>query len=484
MNRTVIDLDARATILDACERIAAAPPAVPLVLVVAADAPFARNATFLDVARQAAGERRLAIVSSDPRARSLAASVHLAAYASLGSLEREELDPTERLGAPRRASTATAVGRGSPALRSRRRGLGIAASALGAVGLLLALAVPSATITVAATAIPMPTATITLRAGAGGDISAQPLTATINAKVSGTATGFRTDDIAATGSVRFTNQTTDDITIPKGTIVQTTTGADRIQFATTETKTLPRSIILGITLVSGQVDVPIQAVTGGPAGNVAANRIVVSNRGVYAVTNPLPTTGGDTKRIPVVKAEDYTAATAKANVDRALSDAANDQKLRWKAQLTGDTVIYVGAPTLTSQGGLADVVGREVATFEVPVSATVQGFAVAGNEPARTAIDRYRAFAAEGNALDDRSVRFAGIATPTVQDNGVTWTLTASGQQAVRLTREQVSRAVAGRGIAEARATLEAQGLRVSDIQLAPAWWPRMPLLDARITVN
>jgi len=484
MSRTVVDLDARATILDASERIAASPPDVPVVLVVAADAPFARNAVFLDVARQAAGSRRLAVVSSDPRARSIAASVHLPAYASLGSLEREELDPTEKLGAPRRAApAAVAPRRRAPSLGSPGRAIGIAASAIGAVLLLLMVTLPSAAVTVAAAVLPMPSATFALRAGAGGDISAQPLSATINAKVTGTATGVRNDDIKATGSVRFTNQTTDDISIPRGTVVQTG-GSDRIQFATTETKTLPRSIILGITLVSGQIDVAVEAVVGGPSGNVGTNRIVVSNRGVYAVTNPLATSGGDTKKIPVVKAEDYTAATAKASVDRALEDAANDQKLRWRSQLSGDAVVYVGAPSLTSQGALADVVGKEVATFDVPVTATVQGFAVAGNEPARTAIERYRVMAAEGSLLDERTAQFGGISTPAVADNGVTWRLVASGQQSPRLTKEQVSRAIAGQSVAEARALLESQGLHVTDIQVAPAWWPRMPLLDARITVN
>lgn len=107
MTRTVIDLDARATILDAAERLAAAPADAPVVFVVPAGAPFARNPIFLEVARAQAGPRRLSIVSSDPRARSVAASVHVPAYASLGSLEREELDPTERLGAPRRAALAS-----------------------------------------------------------------------------------------------------------------------------------------------------------------------------------------------------------------------------------------------------------------------------------------------------------------------------------------------------------------------------------------
>ena len=483
MSRTVIDLDARATILEASERLGAAPADTPVVFVVPAGAPFARNPVFLEVARTLAGSRRVAIVSSDPRARSVAASVHVPAYASLGSLEREELDPTERLGAPRRAALASVTARRpAPSLGSPARGIAIAASALGALALLLAVTIPSAAVTVAPSALPMPGATFTLRAGPGGDIPAQPLSGTIATKVSGSATGSRDELVKATGTVRFTNQTTDDVVIPKGTVVQTSATADRVQFATTETKTLPKSVIVFVTVIPGTVDVGVEAVVGGASGNVAANRIVVSNNGRYAVSNPAPTTGGDTKKIPVVKAEDYTAATVKAAVDRALSDAANDQKLRWKAQLPADAVVYVGTPSLTSQGSVADVVGKEIATFDVPVTATVQGFAVSGDQPAKAAAERYRNMAEPGNVLDERTAQYNALAS--VADNGVTWKITASGSQVPQVDAARIRGSLAGRTPTEARATLEAQGLKVTDLRLFPAWWPRMPLLDARIAVN
>jgi hypothetical protein len=483
VNRTVIDLDARATILDAAERLAAAPADTPLVFVVPAGAPFARNAVFLEVARTLAGQRRLALVSSDPRARSIAASVHVPAYSSLGSLEREELDPTEKLGAPRRAAlAAVAARRPPPSLGSPMRAIGVAASALAAVVLLLMIAIPSATVNVAASSIPMPGATFTVRAGPGGDVPAQPLSATITTKVTGTATGSRTEDVKATGSVHFLNQTTDDITVPKGTIVQTSTAGDRIQFTTTETKNLPRSVIVFVTVIPGTADIAVEAVVGGPGGNVGANRIVVSNNGRYQVSNPAATSGGDTKKIPVVMAEDYTAATVKANVDRALADEANNQKLRWKSQLAGDAVIYVGTPSLTSQGSLSDAVGKEVATFDVPVTATVQGFAVAGDQPTKAAVARYRTMASAGNALDERTAQFNAI--PTVADSGVSWKVTASGTQSPQLEAARIRGALAGRTPTEARAVLEGQGLKVTDLRISPSWWPRMPLLDARIAVN
>ena len=483
MSRTVIDLDARATILEASERLAEAPADTPVVFVVPAGAPFARNAVFLEVARALAGQRRVALVSSDPRARSIAASVHVQAYASLGSLEREELDPTEQLGAAQRAALASVAAlRRSPSVGSPARAIGIAASVLGALALLLMIAIPSAAITVAPASIAMPEATFSVRAGPGGDVAAQPLSATLTTKVTGTATGSRTEEVKATGSVRFTNQTTDDLVIPKGTIVQTSTSADRIQFVTTETKSLPRSVIVFVTVVPGTADVAVEAVVGGTSGNVGANRIVVSNSARYQVTNPAPMSGGDTKKIPVVKAEDYSAATAKANVDRALADAANEQKTRWSAQLGGSSVVWVGTPSLTSQGSLSDVVGKEVATFDVPVTAAVQGFAVAGDQPAKSAAERYRTMASPGYTLDERAAQYNAQAA--VADNGVTWKITASGTQSPQLDAARIRGALAGRTPSEARAALEAQGLKVTDLRLSPSWWPRMPLLDARIAVN
>ncbi len=478
MTRTVIDLDARATILDAADRLAAAPMDAPIVFVVPAGAPFARNAVFLEVARSMAGERRVAVVSSDPRARSIAASVHVPAYSSLGALEREELDPTEKLGAPRRAPAAIAARRAAPSLGSPGRAIGIAVSVLGAVAVLVMVALPSAAVTVSVAPIAMPAATFSVRAGPGGDVPAQPLAATITTKVTGTATGSRTEELKAAGSAHFTNLRTDDISIPKGTVIQT---SDRIQFATTETKTLPRSIIF-LATIFGEVDIPIEAVVGGPTGNVVATRIVVSNSDRYRVTNPAATSGGATKKIPIVKAEDYTAATVKANVDKALADAANEQKTKWSSQLSGSGVIWVGTPSLTSQGSLSDVVGNEVATFEVPVTGAVQGFAVAADQPTKAAAERYRTMASPGYALDDRTAQFGAVAT--VADNGVTWKVAASGTQSPLVDPARVRGALAGRTPAEARELLAAQGLKVTELRISPSWWPRMPLLDARIAVN
>jgi hypothetical protein len=144
--------------------------------------------------------------------------------------------------------------------------------------------------------------------------------------------------------------------------------------------------------------------------------------------------------------------------------------------------VYVGIASLTSQGGLSDVVDKEVPTFDVPITATVQGFAVAADQPTKAAVERYRTMASPGNVLDERTAQFNAIAT--VADNGVTWRIVASGTQAPQLDVSRIRGSLAGRTPAEAHAVLDGQGLKVTDLRISPSWWPRMPLLDARIAVN
>lgn len=448
---------------------------------VPAGAPFSRSAVFLEVARSLAAPRRLALVTGEARTRSLAAAVHVPAYASLAALEREELDATERLGAQRRTAVAAARGRaGGRTLGSPGRAAAIAASLLAAAAVLLALVVPSATVTVAPKATSMPAQTFSLRAGPGGDIAAQPLSATITAKLAGTASGSRTDETKATGSVRFTNQTTDDRRLPKGTVVRT---PDDIRFVTIEEKTLPRSFIVGLIVAPGQVEVAIEAVAAGPGGNVEPNRITVSGSLAYLVTNPQKTAGGDSKKIPIVKAEDYTAAATTEKVRSAFAAETSRQQSSWQAQAGAGVSVYALAPaSITAQSPQADVVGKEVATFEVVVSGVAQGFAVASDQPTKAAVERFRAAASQGSVLDDASAKFE--VAQSIGPTGVTWQVTASGRQLPRIDEARVRTAIAGRDQAEARAVLEGLGLTVSDLRLQPAWWPRLPLLDARIRIN
>lgn len=482
--RTAIDLDRTATILDLADRIAAAAPEGDLVVIAAAGAPWLRHPGFLEVARRLAAPRHLAIVTSDQRARSLAASVHVAAYASLDAFERRELDATERLLRRRLPAAGAPAGLRGPALT--RRGLGIAASLL-AAALLLAVVVPEATVVVAPTTRAFGPLEVEIRAGPGGEIPRTPLSETLVAKVQGVASGSREEQIKATGAVQLSNRQTRSIRIPRGSIFRTT---DNVRFESTEERTLPASVILGpLPLTIGTISVPIEAVTPGREGNVAAGRITMGPAPAdYVVTNPQPTSGGELKKIPIVQRQDYAAAIAETRVGPAVSAAANDRLARWRTDAPSGTYVVPRVyTTVTSLTPESAVVGKETDLFDLSVSFVATAFAVPADEPRKSAIARLRAAAAAepGFVLSEPTIRYNDLLLDDPGNSGVIrWSVTMSGSLLARVEADRIRRTVVGRGPDEVADLLERAGVRLVELRRQPAWWPRLPVLDLRIRVD
>lgn len=482
MDRVVVDLDARATILDAGERLAAVPPDGDVALVVAPGAPVLRSAVFLEVLRAQAGPRRLSLVTTDARARSLAASVHVPAYASVAALERRELDPTERLEKVR-ASVVASVRAGTVAPRPSLARVGLVAGSLAAAAAVLAaVLVPEARVYVAATAAAIGPAEVTVRGTTGGsaDVTLKTVTQGITGRVPGTATGVRTDEVRAKGSVQLSNKTTDDFRVPKGTVFRT---GDGVQFVSQTDVTLPRSVIVPpFELFVGKVSVGVEAAAAGPSGNVVAGRITVSpdpNR--FSVTNPEPAGGGEIRRIPVARLEDYDAAVKKA--PDALKAAGDEQLQRWlREPRPGETVV---PQVLVRQTSVApssvDVIGKE--SFELMVSGIATAYVSPEAEPRRAIAARLQELAEKGNDVDVSTVRF-DVNSLKVADDGVTWSATARGQQTKRVDRAQVAHLLTGRLLRDQEALLRESGVRWVRTEWTPAWWPLLPLLDARISVQ
>lgn len=484
MARAVLDLDARSTVLDAARKLAAAPSEDDLALVIAAGAPLLRNAVFLDVLRAQAAPRRVSIVTPEARARAIASSVHLPAYASLAALERHELDPTERLEAARR----TALGGPRPSAaprRSSRRIAGIAGSLALALLVLAGVVLPEASVVVSPAAQPLGPFDLQVRAGAGGDIQLTPINSPVTAKIGGTATGSRTEETAARGSVQLENKTTDDVRVPKGSQFKT---PDGIQFISTADATLQRSVIVPgtpFTLLVGKVTIAVIAVFPGPSGNVAARRITIGpdpNR--YTVTNSEPTSGGESKKIPVVKLEDYDAAVKRA--PDALKAAAEDQLARWlREPRAGQQVVpqvLVRQTQLTPAN--VDVVGKEAATFELTVAGIATAYAVPDNEPKHTAVGKLSEAAAAGNDVDERAAVIDVKSVAITDAPAVTWTVSARGSQSKHVDLGRVGRLLSGHAVRDAERILRDDGLRLVRLDWVPAWWPMLPLLDGRIHVT
>ncbi len=472
--RTIIECDPSATVLDVVDRIAAAAPDADLVLSIPPGAPFGRNAVFLEVARRRAGGRRVALVSADARARAVASGAGVPAYSTIAALERGELDPTERLGQRRRYDPAAAARRA----RAIRRSVAVLAAAMAVSALVLGLVVPEATVTIAPTAFVTGPLEFDVRAGAGAGVPAQSLVATVNVTVTGAATGSRVDATKATGSVRFSNQTTVDIAIPKGTTLRTNDG---IRFATTEDKTLPRSFIVVLAVLAGTVDVSVEAVDPGPGGNVSAGRILVSPSASYAVSNPAPTAGGESTTIPVVKQEDYDLAAKR--IPPALQEAGEKQLTTWRGAPPIGTAVAPGVIVrISAQTPSADVVGKEVPTFDLAASAVATAFAVPADEPRAAVLARLQDASKPENEID-RDGAVVELGAPAITESGVVWHVKARTTEHTRVDRATIAATVAGRERGEVAPLLEPRRIRVVSVEARPVWWPRLPLLEQKINV-
>lgn len=477
--RTVVDLGVRATVLEAMDRVRSAGPNDELVLVVAAGAPLLRNPAFLEVLRRAAGHRRLSLVTSDARARSLAASIHLPAFASVAALDRHELDPTEPLGPARRA----AIVRAEPQRRSPLRTIAAALALLLAAAVLFAIVAPSATVVVAPVSQSLGPLEFDLRAGPAGDIGAQTRVAQVTATFTGAATGSRTEDTKAKGTVRFTNQTTGEVRVSRGTIVRT---SDGIRFQTTQDGVIPKSSIqlFPPSVQFGTVDLPVEALEAGPSGNVAAGKITVGpSPGQYAVENREATTGGDSKKIPIVTLADYDLAASRADAE--LQKKGVEQLQAWKKQAAAGHAVY-GVRTqrqaLTPAGDVVGVEGKE--TFELSVTGTATAYDVDAAEPRRKAIELLAQAAPPENEIDVKGASVDTVLGPTIEADGVHWRVRAQTIQFHRVNESAISAALAGREFAETSGIVDRLGLSLRRISTWPGWWPRMPFLDVRIAVR
>jgi hypothetical protein len=360
-------------------------------------------------------------------------------------------------------------------------------SLLTAAGILLAVIAPSATIVIAATTSPLGPYEYDLRAGPGGEIQAATLIDDkVTAKASGTATDFRAAEIRATGFERFTNLTTNDIRIQRGTIVSTPDNPP-IRFQTLEDKVLPRSTLFP-NLTFGTVMVGIEATEIGPRGNVPAGRITQDSSIEYMVTNPQATSGGEARKIPKVSIADYEVAVSRSDLDPEVKRAIDARVAAWKAEAPKDTRVYGYTWKRTGVSPASEVVGREIESdepmFQITVTGTVTAYRVTNAEPNRAAIDKLQRELAPPMALDTASAVVEPVIGPVVADDGVHWRVRARGQQYSNANVDQMKAALAGRELADVEPLANRLGFALQSVSPWPSWWPRLPVLDSRITIR
>lgn len=443
---------------------------------------------------------QLALVTKDEVIRENAAALGLATFDSLEATRRmrwrsrvPRLPPPRRHARPdtdairrrryarRRATLAPRV---ALALRILVFAVGLAAL----LALLFAV-VPSAAITLTPAAQPV-AATVDVIADPNLQSSIIPHTIparVVRVEVQGAqliaTTGvIDVPDARAQGTVIFSNIAGTPALIPQGTSVRTSTGTS-VRFVTQRAVNIEGRI--GAT-----VEVPIEAVERGAAGNVAAGLINAIDGPLgtqLAVTNPAPTAGGTTQQRAAVAEADRAKLRAllltQLQVTAAEAVAAQLQPGEFLVSQTL-TVTNVLAETFDhSVGEAADALGL---TLRVAAS----GLAINENAARTVAEAALRAQLPPGATLSAESLRFERDPTLILDEAGrVRFTMRAEGSYFPQLDRETARALTRGRRMDDAARALQAAFplSAAPQITLSPAWlaqwYPYLPWLPIRIEV-
>lgn len=481
-------LDIGDEITDAVARLRAATDD-QVVLVVPPGSRIATGRINFRLLSREAGSRGLvlAIVSPDKQVRALATAAGLPAHASVADAEealaRGDVEP--RPEEPRPVVPAEASGSGEVSdrvlfadlaaseeaatylRRGHRRRVGAAAGVvvgLVAIGGVAALTVlPSATITIRPLTEALGPITLPVTADPAAE-SIDPVAGLVPATlveiplaVQGrfTASGRETRETRAGGEVTFSWQAPlFDVEIAAGTRVRT---AEGIEFETTLSVLLRRP---DQGTGPAEVSVAVEAVAAGPQGNVPAGAIsVVSSleaQGIR-VTNPAPTSGGQREETPVITSDDYTAAAVDLQ-NRLAGELA--RRLGDPASVPPGLTLF---PETARRGdvmtvpGREELVGRELAEFELSAEASAVALAVDERIVEQVALQRLVAAARPGTALLAATARVdtgKGISG----DGVIRYTVTAEGRVQLLLDPDELLRKVRGKPIPEARSILEDHG--------------------------
>jgi len=265
----------------------------------------------------------------------------------------------------------------------------------------------------------------------------------------------RIGDKSARGMVRFINNSTNPIVVPKGTMVSTQTG---FTFVTTRNVIVPKKAteyLLGIPTgeVYGQADVEVEATEKGTLGNVgqkSINRIIGHLAKSLRVINPKAFTTGTDRFISVVQEADIAKAEAEARRQMKLKTAEEVKKLIDKD--------YIFLPELVKnvvEGVTPDPpVGAEDDTVTVKLSYKLQAAVLSKNSLYKCLQHNLNQSIPEDflTVTQDIAVKSLEIEGDSLQRSPLV--VEAMAKIRGRIEKRKIIQAIAGKNIEEARSLL------------------------------
>ena len=280
----------------------------------------------------------------------------------------------------------------------------------------------------------------------------------------------------ATGQVLFTNLLSQDYTVPKGTIVRTSSSGYPVRFRTTQQIVVP---------AAGQALAPIEAVEEG-IGNVGAfqiNRVEGVPSSAVRVTNPEPTKGAESEEVPIVTRSDYEHLRLMmmrhllnlASTEMGYLVDSNEVLLRQSLRI--DAVHKESYTHLVSEQ--SDRVGLDMRVL-------VSGLVVDVDEAESIAYQALSTHIPSDYTLIDAEFEIGEVAEEDIGPGPFTFFVTARGYAASKLNTGAAVDVVRGRPLSEARQRLLAEFPLADEprINVWPEPLHRMPVLSLRIEVN
>ncbi len=287
----------------------------------------------------------------------------------------------------------------------------------------------------------------------------------------------------ARGVVLFTNLIPDQVTIPQGTIVRTS-AALPIRFETLVEATLPGTI--GAT-----AEVPIEALEAGFSGNLPANRInqIEGTLGTRAaVSNPEPTSGGESAEVSAISQDDYhrlRALVLQQLQQRAFVEMQTDPyiDLQDTEFIPVESLSVVLIHSETYGGYIGEI--AEQASLEM--RATIQGVAIDDRAARQIMYAQLAEKVGPGYQIGSGTLIFRRGEISQIDDQRrITFIMQGAGDVTAMIQPAQVQDMVAGLPIHEAQSRLDRELPLAgpSEIKIWPKFWPLMPTLPMRIRIE
>jgi hypothetical protein len=286
-------------------------------------------------------------------------------------------------------------------------------------------------------------------------------------------------DQYATGRLTFTNLSDEVVYISEGTVVRSI-GEEPIRFQTTEAGEVPAG-------VGETTSIPVRATNPGSDSNLTGGNLVVIEGPLgltVTVHNALPTSGGTTRRIPAPSDDDQ--AVLYNSLEESLRQTAQED-----VQLALDSGDWFYTPSLTLTQVLESVYDPEgdqpADQLGLDLRLEYQGLIVTGEDVTQLATDVLNANLPDGYAPlpGNPEIEYLSPAVPYGSDS-FSRQLTARREIQAQFGENQAINLTLGLTPTDAvkrlSNNLPLEG--APHLTLNPSWWPRLPYLPFRITVE